>query len=192
MGHESPDRPNIAAKEKSSFLRCKGCRRIYRREEIRDLCPGCGTQRGTEAWPGSLGRRLFNAAERFLKRGDRELTVIVTCDFLEMLMERFFMDLFVKQGKPPSWIRLTFRKNKSLDLRLRYLFKETVQVSFSSALKGSAFEGFDRRWALIRSVKSTMYHTSPSAVDETTAREAYSLLKSSLDFFAWLNNRYCV
>ncbi len=175
-----------------TFARCKRCRCIFGKEEIRGRCPQCGSATETEPWPNSVGERLFKAVEDFFKRKDRELTVILACDFLETLLEIFFRDLFVKQGRPASWIQLIFRKNKSLDLRLRYLFKETVHVGFAAAIEGTPFEGFDRRWALIRSTKSVLLHTGPPAVDEKLAREAYDLSRDSLALFAWLNNRYCV
>jgi len=146
----------------------------------------------TEIWPDPVGRRLFSGVEDFFKKGDHELTLVLACDFLEMLVAMFFRDLFVSRGRPLSWIQLTFKKNKSLDLRLRYLFKETLQVSFSSAIRGTPFEGFDKRWARLRSVKGMMLQTRGAAVDELTAREAYALSRDSLDLFAWLNNQYCV
>ncbi len=130
--------------------------------------------------------------EEFFERGDKELTVVLACDFLETLLEIFFRDLFVKQGKPSPWIQLTFRKNKSLDLRLRYLFKETLHVSFPSVIQGTPFEGFDDRWTLLRATKSALLHTQPPALDEKTAREAYDLSRDALTLFAWLNNRYGV
>jgi len=184
--------PGISVDEKPRFVRCKKCRGILRKEEMRDLCPQCGTGKETEPWPDSVGARVFHAVEEFFERQDKELTVILACDFLEMLLEMFFRDLFVKQGKPPSWIQLTLRKNKSLDLRLRYLFKEILHVGFPSAIQGTPFEGFDRRWAMIRSTKSVLLHARPPAIDEKTAREAYDLSRISLALFAWLNNEYCV
>jgi hypothetical protein len=87
---------------------------------------------------------------------------------------------------------LVFRKNKSLDLRLRYLFKETLHRPFSSVLRGTPFEGFDRRWALIRSTKSVLLHPGATGVDQKTGREAYDLSRESLALFAWLNNQYCL
>lgn len=182
----------IPVEEKPTFVRCKKCRCIFRKEEMRNMCPQCRTRTETELWPDSVGERLFNAIEEFFKRADNELTVILACDFMETLLEMFFSDLFMKQGRPPSWIKLIFRKNKSLDLRLRYLFKETLNVSFASAVQGTPFEGFDRRWAMIRSTKSVLLHERPPVVDEKIAREAYDLSRHSLALFAWLNNRYCV
>jgi len=186
MASETPD------EERPKFLRCKRCRQIFKEEEIHNLCPQCGTKTETELWPDAVGKRLFNATEEFFKREDKELTVILACDFLETLLEMFLRDLFVKQGRPPSWSQLIFRKNKSLDLRLRYLFKETLHAGFASVIRGTPFEGFDRRWAMIRSTKSVLLHTRPPAVDEKIAREAYDLSKHSLALFAWLNNQYCV
>lgn len=130
--------------------------------------------------------------EEFFKRDDKELTIILACDFLEAVLELFFRDLFVKQGRPLSWIQLILRKNKSLDLRLRYLFKETLQEGFASAIRGTPFEEFDRRWAMLRSTKSVLLHTNPPTVDETIVQEAYDLSRDSLALFSWLNNRYCV
>lgn len=192
MDHQSQNYSEIPIPGRPTFLFCKRCRRIFEKEEIRARCPHCGTATETESWPGPVGERLFNAVGEFFKRKDQELTLILACDFLETLLEVFFRDLFLKQGRPVSWTRLIFRKNKSLDLRLRYLFKETLHIDFASAIQGTPFEGFDRRWAMIRSAKSVLLDTSPSAVDEKIAREAYDLSRHSLALFAWLNNRYCL
>jgi len=175
-----------------TFVRCKRCRCIFGKEEIRDRCPQCGSATETEPWPDSVGERLFKAVEGFFERKDEELTVILACDFLELLLGMFFRDVFVKQGRPRSWVQLTLRKNKSIDLRLRYLFKETLHLGFSSAIRGSPFEGFDQRWAMIRSTRGMLTHADPSAVDDKIAREAYALSRDALTLFAWLNNRYCV
>jgi hypothetical protein len=138
-----------------------------------------------------VGGRLFDEVEEFYGRGDKELTVILACDFLEMLLEMFFRDLFVKQRRPPSWIRLTLRRNKSLDLRLRYLFKETLHVRFPSVIQGTPFEGFDRRWAATRSARGVLLDVKPPGIDDRITREACQLSRDGLALFAWLNNRYC-
>ncbi len=177
---------------KLTFVRCKACRRISREEDRGTPCPQCGAGSDTQPWPDSVGERLFKAVEDFFKRRDNELTVLLACDFLELLLGMFFRDVFVKQGRPPSWVQLTLRKNKSIDLRLRYLFKETLHLGFSSAIRGSPFEGFDQRWTMIRSTRGMLIHADPCAVDDKIAREAYALSRDALTLFAWLNNRYCV
>ena len=177
--------------EKPRFLRCQNCRRIFRAEEVRGGCPQCGTNTETESWPDAVVERLFTATEAFFKKGDKEITVILACDLLEALLEMFLRDLFVKQGRPPSWIQLIFKKNKSIDLRLRYLFKDTLHVGFASVIQGTPFEGFDRRWAMMRSTRGVLLHLEPSPVDEMIAREAYDLSKHALALFAWFNNQYC-
>ncbi|NIQ39383.1 MAG: hypothetical protein GTN81_12430 [Proteobacteria bacterium] len=174
------------------FFRCTGCRRVCRGDQGQDFCPTCGGGTETEGWPDPPGQRLFEAVAVFSERGDRDLTVILACDLLEGLLEMFFRDLFRKQGKPRSWIQLTFKKNKSLDLRLKYLFKETMNLSFPSVIEGTAFEGFDKRWAAIRSVRGQIFHTIPPAASEKGTQEAYDLSREALALFAWMNNRYCV
>jgi hypothetical protein len=174
------------------FARCEACRRIFGNKETGHSCPQCGTGAKTEPWPLPVGRRLFATVEEIFRRQDRELTVILTCDFLELLLEMFFRDLFVKQRRPHSWIHLTLKKNKSLDLRLTYLFKETLHVSFSSAIQETSFGGFARRWTMIRSAKYSFLHGDPADSDKNTAKEAYDLARDALILFAWLNNRYCV
>ena len=174
------------------FLRCQRCRRVFRTEDVRDGCPHCGAEAESEPWPVSLGERLFCATEEFFRRGDRELTLIIACDFLETLLEMFLTDLFLRQGRPPAWIQLILRKNRSLNLRLTYLLKETLKTNFSSIIQGTPFEGFDRRWATIRSTKSILLHAKPSDLDEKVSRHAYDLSRESLALCAWLNNRYCV
>jgi hypothetical protein len=188
---QSENRSGISSRE-VTFFRCKGCRCVYRRDQGQGFCPNCAGGTETEGWPDSPGQRLFEAVEVFFGRGDRDLTVILACDLLEGLLEMFFRDLFMKQGKPRSWIQLTFRKNKSLDLRLKYLFKDTLNVSFPSVIEGTAFEGFDKRWAAVRSVRGQIFHTNLPAIDEKGAQEAYDLSRESLDLFAWMNNTYCV
>lgn len=192
MRHESQNRSEIPPQKEVTFVRCKRCRCIFGKEEIRGRCPQCGSATETEPWPAPVGERLFDAVEDFFKRRDNELTVLLACDFLELLLGMFFRDVFAKQGRPPSWVQLTLRKNKSIDLRLRYLFKETLRLGFSSAIRGSPFEGFDQRWAMIRSTRGMLTHGDPCAVDDKIAREAYVLSRDALTLFAWLNNRYCV
>jgi hypothetical protein len=174
------------------FLRCQRCRRVFRIGDLQGGCPRCGTEAGSESWPVSLGERLFCATEEFFQRGDRELTLILACDFLETLFEMFLTDLFLRQGRPPAWIQLILRKNRSLNLRLTYLLKETLDTNFSSVIQGSPFEGFDRGWATIRSTRNVLTHARPTDLDENVSQHAYDLSRESLALFAWLNNQYCV
>ncbi len=188
---QSQNRTGLSSRE-VTFFRCKGCRRVSRRDQGRNICSHCGGRTETEGWPDSPGKRLFEAVEAFFGKGDRDLTVILVCDLLEGLLEMFFRDIFMKQGKPRSWIQLTLKKNKSLDLRLKYLFKETLNASFPSVIEGTAFEGFDKRWAAIRSLRGQIFHANFPAIDEKDAQESYDLSRDSLDLFAWMNNKYCV
>ena len=174
------------------FLRCKACRWVFRDEDVSSLCPECGVQGETNRWPDAVGRRLFYAVGESFGREEYDLTIILTCDLLEILLEMFFRDFFVKQGRPSSWIQWILRKNKSLDIRLRYLFKETVNRRFSSIIRGTPFEGFEKRWAMVRSNRSVLIHPGLPVMDRVVGMDALELSRQGLALSAWLNNRYCV
>jgi hypothetical protein len=173
-------------------MRCSACRRVLAEDEIRPSCPHCGSTGEAEPWPSPLIQRLFNATDELFQSGDEELTVILACELLEALFEMLFRDLFWRQRRPASWVEWILRKNKSLDLRIRYLFKEMFNVSLRSALRGTPFQGFDRRWAMMRSTRGLLLQPDLPAMDGSMAREAYALSRDGLALFAWLNNRYCV
>jgi hypothetical protein len=177
--------------KESMFVRCMECRKVHRRGEIGESCPGCGIRTETRPWPEGVVGRLFGALEEFFNRGEKELTVILACDFLELLLEAFFRDLFLRQRRPQSWIELTLKRNKSLDLRIKYLFKETLHLSFTRAIHGTPYEGFEKRWAKMRSAKGQLARTDPPELVEEAGAETYDLARKSLALFAWLNNRYC-
>jgi len=178
--------------EDIQLFRCKGCGWVFQEKDGGSRCPQCGTQGEADRWPDAVGQRLFRAVRESFGRGEHDLTVILTCDLLEILLEMFFRDVFVKQGRPPSWIQWILRKNKSLDIRLRYLLKETLGGRFASIIRGTSFESFDKRWAMVRSTRSVLVHSGSSGADKATARDALDLARQALVFFSWLNNRYCV
>jgi hypothetical protein len=178
--------------EDIQLFRCKGCGWVFPEKDGSSRCPQCETQGEVDRWPDTLGQRLFQAVKDSFGKGEHDLTVILTCDFLEILLEMFFRDVFVKQGRPPSWVQWILRKNKSLDIRLRYLFKETMGRRFASIIRRTPFEGFDKRWAMVRSTRSVLVHSGPPAADRDTGRDALELSRQALVFFSWLNNRYCV
>ena len=174
------------------LFRCPACGWIFPETDGASPCPQCGTQGRTDRWPDAVGQRLFQAVRESFGRGEYDLTVILACDFLEILLEMFFRDVFVKQGRPRSWIQWILRKNKSLDIRLRYLLKDTVGARLSSIVRRTPFEGFDKQWAMVRSTRSVLVHSGPLAADRDTGGDALDLAKQALVFFPWLNNRYCV
>jgi rubredoxin len=179
--------------EDIQLFRCKVCGWVFPEKDGSSRCPQCGNQGETaDRWPDTVGQRLFQAVKESFGKGEHDLTVILACDLLEILLEMFFRDVFMKQGRPSSWIQWIFRKNKSLDIRLRYLFKETMGRRFASIIRGTPFEGFDKRWAMVRSTRSVLVHSGPSAAGEQTGRAALELSRQALVFFSWLNNRFCV
>jgi hypothetical protein len=135
---------------------------------------------------------LFDAARESFERERYDLAIVLTCDLLEILLEMFFRDFFMKQGKPPSWIQWMLRKNRSLDIRLRYLFKETMNRRLSSIVRGTPFEGFEKRWAMVRSNRGVLVQRGLTVVDRDTGREALEVSRQGMALFAWLTNRYCV
>jgi len=173
-------------------FRCKACGWVFPEKDGSVSCPQCETQGEADRWPDAVGQRLFRAVRASFEGEEHDLTVILTCDLLEILLEMFFRDVFMKQGRPPSWIQWILRKNKSLDIRLRYLLTETVGGRFASIVRGTSFEGFDKRWAMVRSTRSVLVHSGSSGADKATGRDALDLARQALVFFSWLNNRYCV
>lgn len=123
---------------------------------------------------------------------DENFIVIITCTFIETLLDRLLIDILIKKETSEEIATSLIKEIKSIPSKMS-LFKRLTGQKLSAVLKQSTFQDYAENWRYLREDKRNEFiHGNPHTIKEDDAKKSYQIGMDSVKVFAYLHNKFCV